>query len=412
MECIVLLRQILQQTSSSPNYLFRDPFKDLGSEQLVKEVVALANTDVRGPRYIVFGVNLGGMDGKKLVGISEDFLVHLKKAHALVSALVDPLLHLAFIYDKIDGKLVGAIEVDGCHNAPYTIKRNSPEGLSAGEAWVREGRSLRSLTDADKEQIRIRTAQRETWEVAVGFGDETDCDRLRLDVPDRSDPPSVKAKQSVKNTLDWKKKAQEAIGTINTCMMRLMHVRDHGTSEDFDERGVETLIDVFEEIGNDLKDADNHYFFEEKALKANLTICNQGNDYIRDASIELVLPRAKDFGIADRIYHDPDDDELPIPSGMRVYPEVRCIKNAYVVRATLGDLAPNQPLRAFKHALRLVVGPKMEGKKVAIRYVLRSPSKGGSCQGRLKIEFRRASAPIKLELQNTEIEGNNPYNTA
>lgn len=49
----------------------------------------------------------------------------LTKAHRAVSALVKPIVHLAFIFDKIEGRLVGALEIDGCDDGPDAYKQAS-----------------------------------------------------------------------------------------------------------------------------------------------------------------------------------------------------------------------------------------------------------------------------------------------
>jgi len=74
----MLLKQLVQQTSASANLLFCDPFARFDSEQLVKEVIGLANADVEGPRYIIFGINLGSMEGSGVVGISDSAMSGLK----------------------------------------------------------------------------------------------------------------------------------------------------------------------------------------------------------------------------------------------------------------------------------------------------------------------------------------------
>ena len=60
---------------------------------MVKEVIGLANADVDGARYILFGINKGGMEGTGMVGISESTMTDLKKAHRLVSAQIKQVLH-------------------------------------------------------------------------------------------------------------------------------------------------------------------------------------------------------------------------------------------------------------------------------------------------------------------------------
>ncbi|HEY5566107.1 MAG TPA: hypothetical protein VIM81_02540 [Gammaproteobacteria bacterium] len=406
----MLLRQLLQQSKGSASVLFRDPFKTFGPEQLVKEVIGLANADLEGPRYVVFGVNPGTMEGTGLVGISEELMADLKKAHRLVSALLKPVLHLAFIYDRIDGKLVGALEVDGCDEAPYVVRQDARR-LAAGESWIAVNRTLRAGTPADLEQIKSRMARNRRWDVAVGVNGQLGRELMTLEVPGRSDAPSARQKRSVRKTFDWKKAAKDALGTVNTSILRLMHIRDHGPDTAFDERGLDTLIDAYKGPGNELTEADNYYFFEETALKMNLALCNEGEDLLKDVTIELALPRAADFGVVDRVYSDPEGKRPPARSERSSYPEVRAGKEAFLVRASVGDLVPHQSKQAFECALRLVVGPKMEGKRIAVRYTLRARNRSGHCQGRLKLEFRKAAPAIELKLQTEDANSNNPYDT-
>ena len=403
----MLLKQLLQQPKFAANLLFRNPFREAASEQLVKEVIALANADVEGPRYIVFGVNLATMQGSGVVGISESAMADLKKAHRAVSALVEPLVHLAFIYDKIEGRLVGALEIDGCDDAPYAVRQDA-KPLTAGQSWIIENRTLRAIGADDLERIRARTARRQTWEVAVGFDGQPDCDLLKVDVPDRSNPPSIHERHAAKKSFDWKKAAKDAVGTMNTRVLRLMHTREHGPDAKFDNRGLETLIGIFEGAGKDHTDADNHYIFEEKALRLNLTVRNKGQERLDDVTLELVLPRAADFSVADRLYADPKDKQAQLRAQVAGYPEVQCGKDDFRVHAALGNVEPNRTVHAFRCPLRLVVGPKMEGQKVAILYRLRARNRGGFCRGRLKLEFRKL--PTLTELRGDD--GRDSYKQA
>ncbi len=94
----MLLRQLLKSLKTSSKLLVYDPFRALDQEELVKEVIGLANADVDGPRNILFGVNAGAIEGGGIVGIAESAMADLKKSHRLLSALIEPvLLSLVFI---------------------------------------------------------------------------------------------------------------------------------------------------------------------------------------------------------------------------------------------------------------------------------------------------------------------------
>ena len=139
---MMLLKQLIESPMTSSKLLVCDPFREHDQEELVKEVIGLANADVVGPRNILFGVNAGALDGGRIVGIPDNAMADLKKAHRIISALIDPVLHLAFIYDRINGKLVGTLEIDGCDDRPYIVGQNYSENLTRGQCWSRRNREL------------------------------------------------------------------------------------------------------------------------------------------------------------------------------------------------------------------------------------------------------------------------------
>ena len=383
----MLLKQLLHQPPTASNFLFWDPFSEQNPEQLVQEVIGLANADVDGARYIIFGINKGAMEGSGVVGIAENAIADLKKAHQLISALVKPVLQLAFIFDKIDGKLIGALEIDGCDTAPYVTKEGSSSKLAGGQAWIREGSQIRTIDSNELEQIAARTARKQTWDVKFGFGEQLYAKQLELKIPDRSKPPSIQAKQEIRQAIDWKKRVRDTLGTINTRILRVMHVREHGIEAEFDPRGMDTLINIQKQIGDEFAEADKYYFFEEKAIQLNLAVCNISEKKIDGVSIEFTFPRTQDFDVVDRLYVSPDDKRSRHEVDMVDYPEVQYREKSIMVRTSLDYLPQERPEQVFATALRLAVGPKMRGKRIAINYTLRAKNMQSPTQGRLKIHF-------------------------
>ena len=86
----MLIKQLVQQPATSSRLLVCDPFQMPGKDELVKQVIGLANARVDGPRHILFGINAGAMEGSKIVGMNDDSIAVLKKAHRQISELVVP----------------------------------------------------------------------------------------------------------------------------------------------------------------------------------------------------------------------------------------------------------------------------------------------------------------------------------
>ena len=387
----MLLRQLLESPKTSSKLLVYDPFRALDQEELVKEVIGLANADVDGPRNILFGINAGAIEGGGIVGITESAMADLKKSHRLLSALIEPVLHLAFIYDSINGKLVGTLEIDGCDDGPYVVGQDFSENLSHGQCWIREGWELRAVEPTELAQVSTPKAA-EKPVITVGFNDDLDCKLLEMPVPDTSDPPFAQDKRKVKQPLNLKKAIKDTISTVTTQILHLARAPKHDPVVESDEYGTDTQAILFRETGILFDNAENHYYFEEKALKLNLTVCNKGTEGIEGVSIELGFPQLPDFNVADQLYISPFDKRPSYEVKNLGYPKVEHRDGAILVRSSLGALAPDRPEPAFKCALRLAVGPRMTGRKVAIQYKLRGQSEQSLGKGRLKIRFVKESA--------------------
>ena len=394
----MLLRQLLDYPKPSSKLVVYDPYRELDQEELVKEVIGLANADVDGSRNILFGINAGAIEGGGIVGIAESAMADLKKSHRLLSALIEPVLHLAFIYDRINGKLVGTLEIDGCDDGPYVVGQNFSENLSRGHSWIREGRETRVVDPTDLAQVSTRKPAKQPTKAAekpvitVAFNDDLDCKLLEMPVPDTSDPPFAQDKQKNKQRLNSKKANKDFTSTVTAQISHLARAPNHDPVDESDEYDTDTQTDLFRETGVLFDNAENHYYLEEKAIKLNLTVCNKGTEGIEGVSIELGFPRVPDFDVADQLYMSPFDQRPSYDVKNQGYPEVEHRDGAIMVSSSLGALAPDRPEPAFKCALRLAVGPRMTGRKLAIIYTLRGQNKQSLGTGRLKIRFIKESA--------------------
>ena len=386
----MLLQQLIKQPMTSSQMLVCDPFRLPDQEQLVKEVIGLANADVEGPRYILFGINPGAMDGNRVVGIKDDAMADLKKAHRLVSSLIEPIVHLAFIYDRINNKLVGALEIDGCDEGPYAVGKDSEGGLASGQCWIRNGRELREADAADLAPAVEAEESEELIEpppMRVGFNDELDCDLLEMDILDSSDPPFAEELEKAGKPKNIKQAIKDTVGTMTMQILNMGRGREGASGGKSGERGTGEHTNILKASESMFADAQNHYFFEEKALQMNLSVCNDGEESLKEASIELGIPKLPDFDVADRIYFSPFDKRSQHQIENLGYPAVKHRAGGILVRAKLGALSPGTPKHAFERPLRLAVGPAMVGKKVGIIYTIRAKNEQILAEGRMKIVF-------------------------
>ena len=391
----MLLQQLIQQPMTSSKLVVFDPFRMPEPSELVKEVIGLANADVEGPRYILFGVNPGAIDGSKVVGIKDDAAAALKKAHRVVSAQIEPVVSLAFIFDKINGKLVGALEIDGGEDGPFVPGEDFAADTAGEKTWVREGRELRVVDISDLGSTGAHESTEETDEDApaelletpsidVGFNEESDCDLIELSIPDTSDPPFVGEKESLGDQAGLTETLKSAVHTMTTKIVSLAR----GRSKDADP---DSSTDVVKAAQDLITESENHYYYEEKALQLNFSVLNTGSHPVDDLHIEFGFPKIEDFDIADRIHMSPFDKSSHPATRNQGYPDVERGKKGFIVRNKIGVLQPAVPTPALKCPLRMAVGPGAQKRKMAILYTLR---RGGEIvgEGRLKIMFGKVVA--------------------
>ncbi len=379
----MLLKKMLESPSTSPNLVIFDPFQSIDREALVREVVGLANARVEGPRSILFGVNPGALNGNKVVGISEDVIGDLKRAHRLVSNLVEPVLDLAFIFDQVNGKLVGALEIDGCEFGPYFLAQDLSDACRRGACWIRNGLEVvevdrRTLLNGDAAPARddgeaLASYSPEDVKFSVGFNDDPDCEFIEVDVPDTSDPPFAEDGEiSEKTRTSFTQALKETVGTVTTRIMNL------GQSKS----------DNPEDAGKEIAEAARrHYFYEERAVKVDLSICNESDLDIKDLSVQLGFPKLPGLDVADRIYTSPFDKRSEAEVKQLRYPDVERRDDRTIIRTMLGFLPAGSTQTLLATPLRLAVGPEALGRKVAMQYVLRGPDGKRVCDGKLKIRF-------------------------
>ena len=390
----MLLQQLIQQPITSSKLVVFDPFRMPEPSELVKEVIGLANADVEGPRYILFGVNPGAIEGSKVVGLKDDAAAALKKAHRVISAQVEPVVSLAFIFDRINGKLAGALEIDGGADGPFVPGEEFAADDTGKKTWIRVGRELRIVEISDLGAANDDESAEEPEEDAapepieippidVGFNDEPGCAEIELSIPDTSDPPFANEKDDLGESTSLTQTLRNAVNTMTTKLVGLAR----GRSKDDDD----SSTDVVKAAQDLITEAENYYYFEEKALQLNFSVLNTGEHPVDEVHIEFGFPNMDDFDIADRVHVSPFDKSSNPASRNQGYPEVEHIDIGILVRNKIGTLQPAAPTPALRCPIRLAVGPGAQRRKVAILYTLRRGDEVIG-EGRLKIRFGKVDA--------------------
>ena len=391
----MLLKQMLEAPVTSSKLVVYDALRPFDRESLLKEVVGLANARVDGPRNILFGVNPGALNGNAVVGIPDSAIGELKRAHRLVSSLVEPVLDLAFIFDRINGKLVGALEIDGCEYGPYFLAQDLTDELHRGACWIREERDLLAIERHELLNGHAAATEGTVLDVSpddvslfVGFNDEPECEFIEVTVPDTSDPPFAE-EEGVTNdgtemSTNFAQALKDTVGTVTTQILRMAG----------QERSSDDDSDNTQSVGVQVAEAARkHYFYEERAVKVELCIRNEGDVDLEDLHVEIGFPRLPGFDVADQIYTSPFDKRSAAEIKKLGYPAVKHKDDAIIVKTTLDTLLTDSTHPLFGTPLRFAVGPEALGRKLGMQYVLRRADGLRLGNGRLKVRLGRK--PVK-----------------
>lgn len=377
------LSDILELPPDAPNRVCRfEPFGRAHREQMIREVLGLANADVQDDRYVVFGAHHDG-DAMNVIGLTDADKKCLEEDSACLRELIEPELDVRVDFAKIDDKPIAIMHLFGCGNPPYIVKETVSERLQRGECWIRKdgkiGLALR--TDLDRMYGKIQVA--DSPSVLVGFNGQADCQVLELEIPDRSDPPSKRVSKESEQIVEL----QEQTSQTSIARARVVNARFHAAESAL----TETENTIKREVGSDAmqkKMADIYYFFEERAVKINFSILNKTRLAFEDAVFELTFPRTSDFDISDRIYSPPGQNPTSFEAELMGYPGVEKTKNSIKVATELGSVQPGRRIDAFECGIRLAVGAGWRGKKLGIQYALKAGNLKKPFTGRLKIKFR------------------------
>jgi len=148
-------------------------------------------------------------------------------------------------------------------------------------------------------------------------------------------------------------------------------------SAPYEHRSSKELRENLEVVKDTYRDDDLHELYEVHGTRVNISILNEGETYVEDASIRITVQKVNGLRIANKIHTKPDRSSLyGTPrlslSGMlgRNYPSVRNHKEHVGVSDSIGTLRHGIPAQAFVEPLRMIFGKELVGQKISLQCTL------------------------------------------
>lgn len=339
-------------------------------DSLIKDVMAMANSNVHGDKYIIVGVKHKSSGDRELLGIERSQFVDSAVYQQLILENIEPDISIDYFPYELDGKVLGVIKISNCKDRTYMMKKDY-RNLKKGDCLIRKGSQQSRMERRDFDQIFDSRTTGTDYDKLVDlyFQGHSKNEEIELSAVRRPKLPSEKAKEKIIRILEQKRNEPEPKGYLNA-------VRSIG-SFSFPFGGVPYESRTIEELEKDLVDAEETYrpddyyqTYELLSHKLNITLLNNGQSYLEDCSIEVSVNKVPGFLLASRVYHKPEHNKLllltkNIPKVEAImYPEVETNEDTWVITQHIGDIKHQIPTQAFQIDLRIVLSERIIGQVI------------------------------------------------
>jgi hypothetical protein len=382
-----LARIVRSATPSTAVQFCKRTYGKSGVEHFLRDVIAMANASVEGPRYIITGVDYDSKGRKRMVGVERDDFSGKPAYQSLANEHIEPPVRIRYQPVSVEGERVGVFEIGECQDRPYMMRIDYSETLRRGDAYARHNTRSVKLGRQQLQALFEKKFQDSVSAVniEIGFPGEIIHKELSVLTHSFAKMPSAVASSKLHELIDAKKKVRASAS--NTAVARLTHARLFGTDSPYEERSTEEILEEMRQIERRYRHHDSHFLFEERATLVQLVLLNQGNEDLRDASLTLVMPNHSAFHVATELPRIPRDDRFieRTPSEQAGYPAVSLSDNSVQVSAKLGDIEPGEPTEVFDLPLRICVGNELQGRRIGIQYALNAHNLRSAAKGKLRL---------------------------
>ena len=140
------LQKIARSATPGTGVQFRrDPYGSSGIRSFLRDVLAMANAAVDGPRHIVVGVDFDSRGRKTVHDVDASDFSGKPSYQALANEFIEPPLRIRYKPVTLDGQRAGVYEIADCQDRPYMMRIDYSETLRRGDAYVRANKAAMKM---------------------------------------------------------------------------------------------------------------------------------------------------------------------------------------------------------------------------------------------------------------------------
>ncbi|MDA0705119.1 MAG: ATP-binding protein [Proteobacteria bacterium] len=382
------LARIVQSATPTTSVQFRKTAYGRGGVQdFLRDVLAMANASVDGTRYIITGVQFDDKGRKRLYPVGADDFSGKPAYQSLANDHIEPPLRIDYQPVILDGERVGVYTIGDCQDRPYMMRIDYSETLRRGDAYARMNDTMVKLGRRQLQAMFERkfSDSMSAANVEVGFPGSIIHKDHRLATRSLEQLPSLIATEKLNELIAAKARVNASAG--NTMMARLTHARLFGTDSPYEDRSTEEIMAEINQLAGRYHDHDEQFLYNENQTELQLVILNQGDESIRDAALDLVMPNHNELFVATRLPKIPRDKKFVerTPAEQAGYPAVNLRDNRIQVSVKLNDIPAGELIKVFTLPLRIFAGNALKGRRLGIHYKLFAQNLRAPAAGTLRL---------------------------
>lgn len=399
----------------------------INKENLLKDIMSMANTTYNRNSYIIIGVKAKPGVRNEIIGLER--IRDQAEFENLIQENIEPVVSFQYYGFLYKDKQLGVIEVLNNLNPPYMMKKNY-ESLKSGDMWIRKGSRQSRVTREDLDRI-ILQREKHILPNNIFFGyDEGFARKAQYSVSrvNKDKAPSSKRKKRYEDLLEKLSdylvngnntpKANSPTNPGLTRLAPLLNAKYGDYNADkkaimvgFNEFNLpvyctkEELLKLINDCPKTFYENDYYYYYEENSVKQNFYILNNSSVFLEDVEIKLWFSKLA-FLVADRIPEKPKASGIfallqqkPQLNNIVMYPAVKEHKDSFVVETSFNQVRHKEITQLFAKRLRVLIRNDIEG-EYPIPYQISAKNLSHPLKGELTAIIGRVGS--KDNLQQTE----------
>jgi hypothetical protein len=273
-------------------------------ESFIKDILSMANADVNGDRYIIIGVKYKNSGDRDIVGIAKEDFVDSAIYQQLVRDNIEPELNIDYFSHELQDKYLSIIKIENCTNKPYMMKKDFKK-LNRGDCFIRKGSSQSRMVREDYDRIITKRLSNDNLndKVKIYFSGYPQDNEITLKTSNIRDLPSERMANKIKQLIEEKKRQYEDGNYVDFAT----NINNPFLTVPYEKRSIAELEENLRNIKENFRNQDLYEQCELRSHKLNITIINDGNEYIEDAQFHMDINKIEGLIIPEKIHSNPKD---------------------------------------------------------------------------------------------------------